>query len=107
MYAVYSDDESDGKGEYLYLIGCGVTCADTVPEGLAVRHIPTQTCAVFKVNGQKPDEVLAIWSMVWLSSLPRTYAYDFEVYDQRFTRPKKKEVDICIGIDPNPLDSVE
>jgi predicted transcriptional regulator YdeE len=107
MYAVYSDYKSDWKGEYSYLIGCGVTRAETVPEGLAILRIPPQTCAVFKVKGQMPDEVLATWSMIWLSSLPRNYTYDFEVYDQRFTRPKKKEVDICIGIDPNLLDSVK
>jgi predicted transcriptional regulator YdeE len=49
IYSVYSDYESDWRGEYSNLIGCGVTRADKVPEGLAVRHIPPQTCAVFNV----------------------------------------------------------
>jgi predicted transcriptional regulator YdeE len=53
-----------------------------------------------------PDEVLAAWSMIWLSGLPRIYTYDFEVYDKRFTRPKNKEVDIYIGINPDLLDPV-
>jgi predicted transcriptional regulator YdeE len=106
MYAVYSDYESDWRGEYAYLIGCGVTRAGTVPEGMEVRQIPAQTYAVFTAKGQMPDEVLAIWSTIWLSDLPRTYTFDFEVYDQRFTRPKQKEVEICVAIDPEKMEEV-
>lgn len=100
MYAVYSQYESDWKGEYAYMIGCGVTRAGTVPEGMEVRKIPAQTYAIFNAKGRMPDEVVAIWSMIWLSELPRTYTYDFEVYDKRFTHPTAKEVDICIAVDP-------
>lgn len=100
MYAVYSDYESDWRGEYSYLLGCGVTRAGGVPDGMEVRKIPAQTYAVFTAKGQMPDEILAIWSMVWLSDLPRTYTFDFEVYDQRFTNPNAKEVDICVAINP-------
>lgn len=103
MYAVYSDYESNWRGEYSYLIGCGVSRAGTVPEGMEVRKIPAQTYAVFNAKGQMPDEVLAIWSMVWLSDLPRTYTFDFEVYDSRFTRPKAKEVDVCVAADPKKM----
>jgi predicted transcriptional regulator YdeE len=103
MYAVYSDYESDWKGEYAYMIGCGVTRAGTVPEGMEVRKIPAQTYVVFNAKGRMPDEVLAVWSQVWLSSLPRKYTYDFEVYDRRFTHPTAKEVDICIAVDPKKM----
>jgi predicted transcriptional regulator YdeE len=104
MYAVYSGYESDWRGEYSYLIGCGVTRSGTVPEGMEVREIPAQSYAVFTAKGQMPDEVLAVWSLVWLSELPRTYTYDFEVYDQRFTNPKRKEVDICVAVDPEKME---
>lgn len=100
MYAVYSDYESDWRGEYSYLIGWGVTRAGPIPEGLELRTIPAQTYAVFTAQGRMPDEVLSVWSMVWLSDLPRTYTFDFEVYDKRFTNPDRKEVDICIAVDP-------
>jgi predicted transcriptional regulator YdeE len=107
MYAVYSDYESNWRGEYSYLIGCGVTRAGTVPDGMEEKKIPAQTYAVFSAKGQMPDEVLAIWSMVWLSDLPRAYTFDFEVYDRRFTRPKQKEVDICIAVDPEKMKKAE
>jgi predicted transcriptional regulator YdeE len=103
MYAVYSHYESDWKGEYAYMIGCGVTRAGTVPEGMEVRKIPAQTYAIFNAKGRMPDEVVAIWSLIWLSELPRIYTYDFEVYDKRFTHPAAKEVDICIAVDPERI----
>jgi predicted transcriptional regulator YdeE len=107
MYAVYSDYESDWRGEYAFMIGCGVTRADPVPEGMAVRKIPEQTYAVFNAKGQMPDELLAVWMMVWGSRLPRTYTYDFELYDERFTRPKNKEIDVYIAIDPEELKKLQ
>lgn len=107
MFAVYSDYESDWRGEYSYLIGCGVTRAPVVPEGMEVRRIPAQSYAVFTAKGRMPDEVLAIWSMIWLSGLPRTYTFDFEVYDQRFTNPKQKEVDVCVAIDPEKIGEMQ
>jgi predicted transcriptional regulator YdeE len=107
MYAIYSDYESDWRGEYSYLIGCGVTRAAMVPEGMEVRQIPAGTCAVFTAKGRMPDEVLAVWSTIWLSDLPRTYTFDFEVYDQRFTNPKRKEVDVCVAIDPDRMTQMQ
>jgi predicted transcriptional regulator YdeE len=103
MYAVYSDYESDWTGEYAYLIGCGVTRADTVPDGMAVRHIPAQTYALFKARRQMPDALLGVWSCIWGSDLPRAYTCDFEVYDTRFTRPENKEIDVYISIKGDQL----
>lgn len=100
MYAVYSDYEKDWTKEYAFLIGCGVTRAPSVPEGLEVRRIPAQTYAHFTAKGEMPQSLLEIWSSVWLSDLPRIYTYDFEVYDQRFTRPTDKEIDVYIAVDP-------
>lgn len=107
MYAVYSDYAGDWRGEYSYLIGCGVTRAAGIPEGMEVRKIPAQTYAIFTAKGQMPDEVLAVWSMIWLSDLPRTYTFDFELYDARFTRPKAREVDICVAIDPERMEAAQ
>jgi predicted transcriptional regulator YdeE len=107
MYAVYSDYESDWRGEYSYLIGVGVARAGTVPEGMEKRKIPAQTYAVFTAKGRMPDEVLSVWSLVWLSDLPRKYTCDFDVYDKRFTNPNQKEVDICVAIDPKKMEQAQ
>ena len=103
MYAVYSDYEKDWTGMYSYLLGCGVTRADTVPEGMEVRHIPAQTYAVFTAKGKMPDEIVGVWANVWSSDLPRTYTYDFELYDHRFARPQKKEAEVYVAVDPEQM----
>jgi predicted transcriptional regulator YdeE len=104
MYAVYSDYERDRTAPNTYLLGCGVTRADTVPEGMEVRHIPAQTYAVFRVKGRMPDEILAVWANIWGSDLPRTYTYDFELYDKRFARPLNKEADVYVAVDPERME---
>jgi predicted transcriptional regulator YdeE len=103
MYAVYSEYEKDWTGSYSYLLGCGVTRADKVPEGMEIRHIPPQTYAVFTAKGKMPDEIVGVWAEVWASDLPRTYTFDFEVYDKRFTRPVAKEADVYVAVDPERL----
>jgi len=107
MYAVYSDYEKDWTAPYTYLLGCGVTRADTVPEGMEVRHIPSQTYAVFRAKGRMPDEIVGVWANIWASDLPRTYTYDFELYDKRFTRPLKKETDVYVAVDPERMEKAE
>jgi predicted transcriptional regulator YdeE len=100
MYAVYSDYESDWAGPYTYLLGCGVTRADSVPDGMEARRIPPQTYAVFRAKGRMPDEITGVWANIWSSGLPRTYTYDFELYDKRFARPSAKEAEIWVAVDP-------
>jgi len=106
MYAVYSDYEKDWTKEYAFLIGCGVTRAPDVPEGMEVRKIPEQTYAHFMAKGEMPQSLLNVWSTIWLSDLPRAYTFDFEVYDQRFTRPGNKEIDVYVAVHPDKMDAV-
>lgn len=103
MYAVYSDYEKDWTTEYNFLIGCGVTRAPHVPDGLTARRIPAQTYAHFVANGPMPESLVMLWSSIWISDLPRTYTFDYEVYDQRFTRPENKEIDVYVAIDPTKI----
>lgn len=104
MYAVYSDYEKDWTKPYSYLLGCGVKKAESAPAGMEVRQIPAQTYAMFRAKGKMPDEIVGVWANIWASDLPRTYTYDFELYDQRFTRPQNKEADIYVAVDPDRLE---
>lgn len=70
------------------------------------RRIPAQTYAHFVARGEMPQKLMEIWGSVWLSDLPRTYTFDFEVYDQRFTRPDNKEIDVFVAVDPSKLDGL-
>jgi predicted transcriptional regulator YdeE len=103
MFAVYSDYESDGTGEFAYMIGSEVTTADKIPAGLAVVRIPAQTYAVFTATGPMPDALLGVWMSIWGTKLPRAYTVDFEQYDARFTRPKGKEADVYVAVNEDQL----
>ena len=98
MYAMYSDYASDWTGRVHYLLGCGVIKTGAPLKGLTVRHIPAQTYAYFPARGPMPDAVVSIWAGIWGTDLPRTYTYDFEVYDSRLTDKKNPQVDIYVGI---------
>jgi predicted transcriptional regulator YdeE len=100
MYTVYSDYEKDWTGEYSFLVGCGVDRLNDIPAGMEARQIPAQTYAHFVARGEMPQALLEVWTSVWQSDLPRLYTYDFDVYDHRFTRPNKKEVDVFVAVDP-------
>jgi len=54
-----------------------------------------------------PDEIVGVWANIWASDLPRTYTYDFELYDKRFTRPLKKETDVYVAVDPERMEKAE
>ena len=104
---MYSDYESDWTGEYNYLIGSEVTKADTIPTGLAIVRIPTQTYVVFTAAGSMPDAILFIWASIWRTKLPREYTFDFEQYDARFTRPENKEAEVYIAVNEEQLKSMQ
>jgi predicted transcriptional regulator YdeE len=71
---------------------------------MEVRQIPAQTYAIFRAKGKMPDEIVGVWANIWASNLPRTYTYDFELYDQRFARPQNKEADIYVAVDAEKLE---
>jgi predicted transcriptional regulator YdeE len=106
MYVVYSDYEKDWTKSYAYLLGCGVKKVETVPAGMEVRQIPAQTYAMFRAKGRMPDEIVGVWANIWTSDLPRTYTYDFELYDKRFARPQNKVADIYVAVDPERLEKM-
>lgn len=107
MFAVYSDYESDWTGEYSYMIGSEVIKADRIPEGLAVARIPSQTYAVFTAKGHMPDAILGIWMSIWGTKLPRTYTFDFEQYDARFTRRENQEADVYVAVNEEQLKQIQ
>ena len=107
MYAVYSDYESDWRGEYSYLLGCGVTRAGGFRTGWRYgRSLHRRT-----LSSPQRDRcrMRSSRSGAWSGCpiFPRTYTFDFEVYDQRFTNPKAKEVDICVAIDPGKMEQMQ
>lgn len=104
IVAIYTDYASDHNGEYTFLLGARVTSAADVPAGMVTRQIPAGKFAVFiSEKGPAQQVVPATWMRI--NSLPksasggdRTYAADYEIYDERARDPQNVVVDVYVGI---------
>ena len=102
--AVYTDYANDHTGEYTILIGARVSSDADVPQGMVTKKIPAGKFAVFTSEKGPADRVVpALWMKI--NSLPktvvggdRTYAADYEIYDQRAIDPQNMVMDVYVGI---------
>lgn len=103
-FAVYTDYESDEKGDYCYFIGEIVSSNENIPEGLSTVSIPPGKYIKFTTEaGQIPSVVVNAWQKIWdMQSTElggeRIFRADFEVYDDRAEDPNSTILDIYIGI---------
>ncbi len=104
LFAVYTDYESDEKGEYTYFFGEEVTSFEQVEGGLYTFTIPVQSYTKFTTDsGKMPNVVIDAWKKIWKMTKPeldglRSYVADFEIYDAKSEDPNNAIVDIYIGI---------
>lgn len=91
---IYTDYESDEKGDYTFMTGCAVN--GSVPDAFEVRKIPAGRYARFTVCGNMHTAVGEFWQKLWQMPLDRTYVCDFEEYQN--ADPENCEVHIYIGI---------
>jgi len=81
VYAVYTDYESDHTKPYTTFIGCKVTTANEIPEGMSSIIIGGGDYATSSVRGNLSEGfVVKEWMRIWNSDLDRAYTADFEVY---------------------------
>jgi predicted transcriptional regulator YdeE len=104
LIAVYTDYESDHKGEYTYLLGLPVTSIENIPKNFVAKHVPEGRYAVVTSNrGPVTKVVPETWHRIW-SMGPgelggtRSFRADYEVYDQRSTDPEKAQIEVYVGL---------
>lgn len=104
VYCVYTEYESDYKGEYTYFVGEEVSSFEDVPHELETLAIPPQSYTKFTTDpGPMPQVLINAWYEIWDMSRDdlggeRGYHTDFEVYDERANDPNKAVLDIFIGL---------
>jgi predicted transcriptional regulator YdeE len=102
--AVYTDYASDHNGDYTFILGAKVSSDVKVPEGMVARKVVAGKYAVFtSEKGAAQKVVPGVWMKI--NSLPksavggdRTYATDFEIYDERAADPQNLQMDVYVGI---------
>ncbi|MHB9147469.1 MAG: GyrI-like domain-containing protein [Candidatus Amoebophilus sp.] len=103
-YCVYTNYESDFRGNYTYFIGKEVAEFNNIPAEFDTLIIPAQNYTKFTTEpGSMPMVCIEMWKKIWNMNSeelggPRKYLADFEIYDQRATNPEHTVLDIYIGI---------
>jgi predicted transcriptional regulator YdeE len=103
-YSLYTDYESDFRGDYTYIVGEEVASFGSLIQGLVPCVIPAQTYIRFTGGpGPLPALCIDMWQEIWGMTDEelggkRSYLADFEIYDVRALDPNNAEIDIYIGI---------
>jgi len=101
IYSIYTDYESDYKGEYTTIIGLEVSTLDEIPDGMVGREFEQQTFKKYIAKGELHQAVGETWMKIWKDdeNLNRTYLYDYELYTEKAQNPADAEVEIYIGVE--------
>ena len=104
-YCVYTDYDSDFRGNYTYFIGEEVNSINNLSGDFVTITIPVQNYAKFtnKELAAMPDVCVDMWKKIWKMNPKelageRLYKADFELYDGRALDPNKVVLDIYVGI---------
>lgn len=100
IYCLYTNYDGDHTQPYDTILGCRVSSTEDIPEGMIVHHIEPTNGAKFTAKGSliKGEAVVNTWFQIWKADLDRSYATDFEVYDERSKNIENAEVDIYISL---------
>ncbi|WP_119459688.1 GyrI-like domain-containing protein [Rhodospirillaceae bacterium SYSU D60014] len=96
VYSLYTDYESDHTGPFTLVIGCAVSKAEALPDGLVAKAVPAAKYAVIDATGPQPDTVMQQWQAIWASDLPRSYSGDFDLYRNRKGETPRVEIHVAI-----------
>lgn len=100
VIALYCDYEKDHTTPYTFVIGCPVSSANEIPDGMVLKTIPAGSYAHFHVVGKYPKTLIETWVSIWQNKeLKRTYTGDYELYKENFYEQSPQEVDVFIAID--------
>lgn len=99
IYSIYTDYESDYKGNYKVIIGQKVDSLDNIPAGLIGREFKGGKYQKFIAKGQMPRAVVDKWQEIWAkdNELNRKYTADFEIYGKSSQNGEKSKVEIYIA----------
>lgn len=98
VFGVYTEYESDEKGDYTVIAGCEtekISEKERVSPEYKCCRIPAGCYAKFTVEGNG-EEVAAAWREIWQMNLSRTFESDFEEYQE--DREKGLRIQIYVGL---------
>lgn len=94
---IYTDYEGGAMDDYSIMVACEVTETKELPHSTVSKTIPAGRYAKFIVKGDMRTAVADCWMKIWSMDLPRTFACDFEEY-QDDCMDENAEIHIYIGL---------
>ena len=100
ILAIYTDYESDFRGNYTAILGLKVSSLEQIPDGLIGREFEAGNFKKFCAKGIIPNAVIDTWEEIWTDDkqLKRKYTYDFELYGPKSQNGENSEVEIYVAI---------
>lgn len=77
---IYTDYAGNEMSDYTAVVACRVEAEAGMPEGIEILTIPAGRYARFVVKGDMVKAVSEFWTRLWKMDLPRSFACDFEEY---------------------------
>lgn len=101
IYSIYTDYESDYRGNYNVILGLKVSSLATIPDHLVGREFQGGQYKKFIAKGEMPNAVGEKWQEIWAKDkeLNRKYTADFEVYGSKSQNGDTSEVEIFIAVE--------
>lgn len=100
IYSIYTDYESDYRGNYNVILGLKVNSLATIPDHLVGREFKGGQYKKFIAKEEMPNAIGEKWQGIWAmdKELNRNYTADFEVYGSKSQNDDTSEVEIFIAI---------
>ncbi len=100
IYVLYTEYESDYKGEFLAMIGNRVESLEDLPEGLTGIEVSGGSYQKHIAKGEMPQAIVASWKVIWEKDavLNRAYDTDFEVYGEKSNQGENSEAVIYLSV---------
>ncbi len=99
LYCIYTDYEKDHTRPYTTILGCKVQNLNIIPEGMTGRTFEEGEYVRYVAEGDlSQGSVYHEWVRIWNSDVPRAYAADFEVYEEKALQTGNAAVDIFVSI---------
>lgn len=103
-FSVYTEYETDERGDYTYFIGEEITKPSELSDGLKILRIPASDYQKFTTPpGPIPEVIINAWRQIWLMGESdfegkRRYNADFEIIDVNTVDPRNAVFDIYVGV---------
>lgn len=96
VLGIYTEYDGDAMSDYTIVVACEVDGKEELPGDTVLVTIPAGNYARFIAKGDLHEAVAKCWQEIWSMDLSRTFACDFEEYQD--DSMDEAEIHIYVGL---------